>query len=141
LPEKRILMMTPECVHGRYLALLGGAVGAFLLYLVMVFFTALFMIGKERFLEIFLYIITIPYPIVVFLLYLLFITVYLIKPNPAAKLAERIFMALGVKNYKSRNLENKSIKIYSELKIDKLSEEEKENLPQESPSKDSLYFY
>ncbi|WP_323863089.1 putative type VI secretion system effector, partial [Xenorhabdus szentirmaii] len=141
LPERRILMMTPQCIHGRYLALIEGAIGAFFLYLIAIFFTALFMIGEERFLEIYLDIITIDYPMVLFPLYLFYTTIYLIKPNPTIKLAEEIFMALGMKNYKSRNLEYKSIKIYNKLKIDGLSEEEKEQLPQGIPFKDSLYFY
>ncbi|MBD2827139.1 putative type VI secretion system effector, partial [Xenorhabdus szentirmaii] len=141
LPEKRILMMTPQCMHGRYLALLEGAMGAFFLCLVAIFFMALFMIGSERYLEKILYLITIAYPMVLFPLYLLYVTVYLVKPKPTTKLAEEIFMALGMKNYKSRNLEYKSIKIYNKLKIDKLSEEEQEQLPQGIPFKDSLYFY
>ncbi|MEQ2027090.1 putative type VI secretion system effector [Xenorhabdus szentirmaii] len=136
LPEKRILMMTPKCEHGRYILILEGARCAFFFYLIMLFLTALIMIGMEKYLEKILYIMSVPYPMMFFVLYLFFAVVCLIRPSPTIKLAERIFVALGVPNYKSKSFDLKRISKFNEI-----SEEEIELFLEGEPHRSDLYFY
>ncbi|MBD2794513.1 putative type VI secretion system effector, partial [Xenorhabdus szentirmaii] len=105
LPEKRMIMMTPKCYHGRYYLVLTSAIGSFFLGLMTFFVIALFAIGQTEYLKIIMYL-GICLPVVMFGFFLVMASVDLVKPNSAAKLSERIFFALGVKKYRSVNLES-----------------------------------
>ncbi|MBD2794396.1 putative type VI secretion system effector, partial [Xenorhabdus szentirmaii] len=105
LPEKRMIMMTPRCYHGRYYLVLTSALGSFSLGVIAFFVIALFGIGHSAYFKTLLYS-GIYLPIVTFAFFLIMASVDLIKPNSAAKLSERIFFALGIKKYRSVNLES-----------------------------------
>ncbi|MBD2781776.1 putative type VI secretion system effector [Xenorhabdus szentirmaii] len=141
LPEKRLIMITPECEYGRYYMVKLSVLGSIILGLIPFFFIALFSIGDDNYLESMLDYSMTVLPLFILIGLLFFSSASLLMPYPATKLTERIFSALGVKSPKSVQLYFFSIKTYKKLKIDELDDNDKAMLPLKYPDGEHFYFY